>query len=162
MAIDQDEVFAGTWVKVCCDREGRAEGTPRDAFLRPMVDYKGAKDRLGFDARRAAMEIEDEFDENRWESQEALKYGGELPASFNVKLVNLLSVSFVCPALHLMHSSCPHFHVCLNVIRFSETADLLGRRAADPSLNCVLTGRQVTSCPDQSRQFCHSKQGMLK
>ena len=57
-------------------REGRAEGTPRDAFLRPMVDLKGAKDRLGFDAKRAAMEIEDEFDENRWESQEALKYGG--------------------------------------------------------------------------------------
>lgn len=40
------------------------------------MDYKGAKDRLGFDAKRAAMEIEDEFDENRWESQEALKYGG--------------------------------------------------------------------------------------
>ena len=40
------------------------------------MDLKGAKDRLGFDARRAAMEIEDEFDENRWESQEALKYGG--------------------------------------------------------------------------------------
>lgn len=43
-----------------------------------MVDLKGAKDRLGFDAKRAAMEIEDEFDENRWESQEALKYGGRL------------------------------------------------------------------------------------
>lgn len=57
-------------------REGRAQGTPRDAFLRPMVDIKGARDRLGFDATRAALEIEDEFDENRWESQEALKYGG--------------------------------------------------------------------------------------
>lgn len=63
------------YLTIC--REGRAEGTPRDAFLRPMVDLKGAKDRLGFDAKRAAMEIEDEFDENRWESQEAIKYGSE-------------------------------------------------------------------------------------
>lgn len=47
------------------------------------MDLKGAKDRLGFDAKRAAMEIEDEFDENRWESQEALKYGGRLFKSFH-------------------------------------------------------------------------------
>ncbi len=47
------------------------------------MDLKGAKDRLGFDARRAAMEIEDEFDENRWESQEALKYGGSSLCRFS-------------------------------------------------------------------------------
>ena len=61
-------------------REAREEdGTPRDSFLRPMVDLQGAKARLGFNAGRAAQEIEEEFDENRWESQEALKYAGVGP-----------------------------------------------------------------------------------
>lgn len=58
-------------------REGRREGTPRDSFLRPMVDLQGARARLGFDSTKAAMQLEEEFDENRWESQEAIKYGGE-------------------------------------------------------------------------------------
>ena len=57
-------------------REAKEDGTPRDSFLRPMVDLQGAKARLGFNAGRAAEEIEEEFDENRWESQEALKYAG--------------------------------------------------------------------------------------
>lgn len=60
-------------------REGRREGTPRDSFLRPMVDLEGAKARLGFNTQKATMELEEEFDENRWESQEALKYAGKLP-----------------------------------------------------------------------------------
>ena len=41
-----------------------------------MVDLQGAKARLRPNSQRAAAEIEDEFDENRWESQEALKYLG--------------------------------------------------------------------------------------
>ncbi len=57
----------------------KGEGTPRDVFLRPMVDLKGAQDRLGFNSTKVALEIEDEFDENRWESQEALKYAGGSP-----------------------------------------------------------------------------------
>jgi hypothetical protein len=61
----------------------KGEGTPRDAFLRPMVDIKGAQERLGFNATKVAMEIEDEFDENRWESQEALKYAGA-PQAFHL------------------------------------------------------------------------------
>ncbi len=46
-----------------------------------MVDLQGTKARLGFNAGRAAQEIEEEFDENRWESQEALKYAGVGPPS---------------------------------------------------------------------------------
>lgn len=42
------------------------------------MDFEGAKARLGFDSTKAAMQLEEEFDENRWESQEALKYAGEL------------------------------------------------------------------------------------
>ena len=58
-------------------REGRGDQTPRDAFLRPMVDLQGIKYRLGFNSEKASQEIQEEFDENRWESQEALKYFGE-------------------------------------------------------------------------------------
>ena len=62
--------------QLCRENRKDVYSTPRDAFIRPMVDLQGARARLRPNSQKAAAEIEDEFDENRWESQEALKYMG--------------------------------------------------------------------------------------
>lgn len=78
-------------------RENRRQGTtPRDSFLRPMVDLTGAKARLRLDSDKAARELQEEFDDNRWESQEALKYAG---ASHCSSLSHCLCLSHILQGL---------------------------------------------------------------
>ena len=80
-----------------------------------MVDLQGAKARLRPNSQRAAAEIEDEFDENRWESQEALKYLGFLKpfSSFDP-----LSSSLLCQIQTNIYSTV-HKGMCMASILLS-------------------------------------------
>ena len=50
--------------------------TPRDEYLRPMIDLTGVQYRLGFRVAEAEERIETEFETNQWESREAVKFAG--------------------------------------------------------------------------------------
>ncbi len=50
--------------------------TPRDEYLRPMIDLTGVQYRLGFRVSEAEERIETEFETNQWESREAVKFAG--------------------------------------------------------------------------------------
>ena len=50
--------------------------TPRDEYLRPMIDLTGVQYRLGFRVSEAEERIEIEFETNQWESREAVKFAG--------------------------------------------------------------------------------------
>ena len=50
--------------------------TPRDEYLRPMIDLTGVQYRLGFKVAEAEERIETEFETNQWESREAVKFAG--------------------------------------------------------------------------------------
>lgn len=52
--------------------------TPRDEYLRPMIDTIGIQYRLGFKRLEAEERVETEFLTNQWESREAVKFGAIL------------------------------------------------------------------------------------
>ena len=59
-------------------RRGMGSRTPRDEYLRPMIDTIGIQYRLGFKRLEAEERVETEFLTNQWESREAVKFGGSL------------------------------------------------------------------------------------
>lgn len=58
-------------------RRGMGTATPRDEYLRPMIDTIGIQYRLGFKQLEAEERVQTEFETNQWESREAVKFGGE-------------------------------------------------------------------------------------
>lgn len=59
-------------------RRGMGSRTPRDEYLRPMIDTIGIQYRLGFKRLEAEERVETEFLTNQWESREAVKFGAIL------------------------------------------------------------------------------------
>ena len=59
-------------------RRGMGSKTPRDEYLRPMIDTLGIQYRLGFKQFEAEERVQTEFETNQWESREAVKFGGVL------------------------------------------------------------------------------------
>ena len=57
-------------------RRGMGNATPRDEYLRPMIDRLGIQYRLGFKQIEAEERVQTEFETNQWESREAVKFGG--------------------------------------------------------------------------------------
>lgn len=57
-------------------RRGMGSKTPRDEYLRPMIDTLGIQYRLGFKQFEAEERVQTEFETNQWESREAVKFGG--------------------------------------------------------------------------------------
>ena len=57
-------------------RRGMGSKTPRDEYLRPMIDTLGIQYRLGFKQVEAEERVQTEFETNQWESREAVKYSG--------------------------------------------------------------------------------------
>lgn len=57
-------------------RRGMGNATPRDEYLRPMIDRLGIQYRLGFKQMEAEERVQTEFETNQWESREAVKFGG--------------------------------------------------------------------------------------
>lgn len=57
-------------------RRGMGSKTPRDEYLRPMIDTLGVQYRLGFKQAEAEERVQTEFETNQWESREAVKYAG--------------------------------------------------------------------------------------
>lgn len=66
-------------------RRGMGSKTPRDEYLRPMIDTLGIQYRLGFKQVEAEERVQTEFETNQWESREAVKFSGK-PASPFCKL----------------------------------------------------------------------------
>lgn len=66
-------------------RRGMGSKTPRDEYLRPMIDTLGIQYRLGFKQMEAEERVQTEFETNQWESREAVKFSGEI-ASLLCKL----------------------------------------------------------------------------
>ncbi len=57
-------------------RRGMGSKTPRDEYLRPMIDTLGIQYRLGFKQMEAEERVQTEFETNQWESREAVKFAG--------------------------------------------------------------------------------------
>ena len=57
-------------------RRGMGSKTPRDEYLRPMIDTLGIQYRLGFKQVEAEERVQTEFETNQWESREAVKFAG--------------------------------------------------------------------------------------
>ena len=57
-------------------RRGMGSKTPRDEYLRPMIDTLGIQYRLGFKQLEAEERVQTEFETNQWESREAVKFSG--------------------------------------------------------------------------------------
>lgn len=57
-------------------RRGMGSKTPRDEYLRPMIDTLGIQYRLGFKQVEAEERVQTEFETNQWESREAVKFSG--------------------------------------------------------------------------------------
>ena len=57
-------------------RRGMGTKTPRDEYLRPMIDTLGIQYRLGFKQLEAEERVASEFETNQWESREAVKFSG--------------------------------------------------------------------------------------
>lgn len=55
-------------------RRGMGSKTPRDEYLRPMIDTLGIQYRLGFKQVEAEERVQTEFETNQWESREAVKF----------------------------------------------------------------------------------------
>jgi len=70
-------------------RRGVGSKTPRDEYLRPMIDTLGIQYRLGFKQVEAEERVQTEFETNQWESREAVKFSGK-PASLLCKLAGLV------------------------------------------------------------------------
>ncbi|KAK9815440.1 hypothetical protein WJX72_003688 [[Myrmecia] bisecta] len=71
--------------------------TPRDEYLRPMIDITGIRYRLRLDSSEAEQMIRDEFETNQWESREALKFAGVLlvvPLVVGYAASNLLAAPY--------------------------------------------------------------------
>ena len=54
---------------------------PRDAYLRPMIDSEGIRQRLTWDAAKGEDALRTEFEVNQFESREAVTFAGERPDS---------------------------------------------------------------------------------
>lgn len=59
-------------------RRGMGSKTPRDEYLRPMIDTLGIQYRLGFKQLEAEERVQTEFETNQWESREAVKFSAIL------------------------------------------------------------------------------------
>jgi hypothetical protein len=51
---------------------------PRDAYLRPMIDKEGIRQRFTWNADEGEEALRMEFEVNQFESREAVKFAGEL------------------------------------------------------------------------------------
>ena len=58
-------------------RRMRQNGKPkRDEYMRQIIDTKGVLNRLAINADETERDIIEEFEENQWESREAIKFAG--------------------------------------------------------------------------------------
>ena len=59
-------------------RRMRQNGKPkRDEYMRQIIDTKGVLNRLAINADETERDIIEEFEENQWESREAIKFAGQ-------------------------------------------------------------------------------------
>ena len=59
----------------------RQNGKPkRDEYMRQIIDTKGVLNRLAINADETERDIIEEFEENQWESREAIKFAGMQPS----------------------------------------------------------------------------------
>ena len=64
-------------------RRSRSNGKPkRDEYMRQIIDTKGVLNRLAINADETERGIIEEFEENQYESREAVKYAGVLPLAW--------------------------------------------------------------------------------
>lgn len=86
-------------------RRGMGTKTPRDEYLRPMIDTLGIQYRLGFKQLEAEERVASEFETNQWESREAVKFSGEQCLLCSAEQHNC---SFV-----QIHGTCMSYLYCL-------------------------------------------------
>ena len=61
----------------------RQNGKPkRDEYMRQIIDTKGVLNRLAINADETERDIIEEFEENQWESREAIKFAGQSTGAF--------------------------------------------------------------------------------
>jgi len=79
---------------------------PRDAYLRPMIDARGIRQRLAFKSQVGEEELRAEFQVNQAESQQAVSFAAML---IGVPLITGFCVSRLCaePAFHVYSEFSP-------------------------------------------------------
>lgn len=92
-------------------RRGMGYGTPRDEYLRPMIDTLGIQYRLGFKQMEAEERVQTEFETNQWESREAVKFGGDFCCMHHTVLSVSKAVSYLALSRHVveLHWPVPSF-----------------------------------------------------
>ena len=69
---------------------------PRDAYLRPMIDREGIRQRLTLRPDEGEEELRTEFDINQLESRAAVRFTGSFPGLLQLNVRPLLKQCCVC------------------------------------------------------------------
>ena len=85
-------------------RRGMGSKTPRDEYLRPMIDTLGIQYRLGFKQLEAEERVQTEFETNQWESREAVKFAGAAVLLHRTDYHNMCMVFTAVPYQLCMHT----------------------------------------------------------